>query len=129
MKKSILTLSMLVCAIIAYAKPPQLALESLFDGSYNGKKGISITTVKSKGNYFREIEIREENPALVKKIEGLIEKDAARASNFTETHNENRHERVFQVPNNGTFINIGVTQRFDNPRFELFIQGSPEAFK
>lgn len=39
---------MLVCAILAYAKPPRLAVESLFDGSYNGKKGISVTTVKSE---------------------------------------------------------------------------------
>ena len=134
MKKSLLTLSMLVCAMIAYAKPPQLALESLFDGSYNGKKGISVTTIKSKNNYFREIEISEDNPALIKKIEGLIEKDAARASNFTETHNEKRHERVFQIPNHGTFINVGVTRNLAKPYhsapgFELFIQGPPEAFK
>lgn len=129
MKKSILTLSMLVCAMIAYAKPPQLAVESLFDGTYNGKKGISVTTVKSKNNYFREIEIREDNPELLRKIERLIEKDVERASNFTETHNENRHERVFQVPNNNTFINIGVTRRPSGKYLDLFIQGTPEAFK
>lgn len=129
MKKSLLTLSMLVCAMIAYAKPPQLAVESLFDGTYNGKKGISITTVKSQNNYFREIEVREDNPALVRKIDKLIEKDAERASNFTETYTENRHERVFQISNNGKQINIGATRYLNKPRFELFIQGTPEAFK
>lgn len=129
MKKILLTLGMLICVMIAYAKPPQLAVETLFDGTYNGKKGISITTVKSQNNYFREIEVREDNPALIRKIEQLIEKDAQRASNFTESYTETCHERVFQVPSNGKQINIGATRYLNKPRFELFIQGTPEAFK
>lgn len=129
MKKSILTLCMLVCAILAYAKPPRLAVESLFDGSYNGKKGISVTTIKSEKNYFRSIEVREGNPDLINKIEKLVDEDVKRASNFTETHSEKIHERVFQIPNNGKTINVGVTVYRLKQRVELFIQGYPEAFK
>lgn len=127
MKKTVFTVIMALCGLTAMATPPNLALESLFDGRYNGKKDISVSYIKSPGNYYRNIEVTN-NPELVKSIEKLVEKDAKRASNYNDTYDGGEHTTIFQVPSNGTQINIGVTR--EGPKgITVFIQGPESAFK
>lgn len=51
MKRIIITTILIISAVIAYAAPPRLAVEELFDGRYNGNKSVSVSIYKSSGNY------------------------------------------------------------------------------
>ena len=114
-------------AIAAYANPPILNVEKLFDGRYNGNKNVTTTIYKNNGNYYRGITVKN-NPDIIKKIAEAISKDAPRAKEYSDYNGPDGQYTSLQIVNNGEIIYIGM-QRDKHGGAFFFIQGKEKAFK
>lgn len=128
MKKIVLAiLVFFISCLCAMAKPPQLNVERIFDGSYNSNKSVSINISKSKGQFFRSCYVTA-NPSLVKTILKLFEKDLPRASESHDIISDGEKYSTMTIINNGLEICIGLGTE-PNHGCYLFIKGPIEAFK
>lgn len=127
MKRLIFIILSIVTAIAVYANPPKLNVESLFDGRFNNNKSVTITIYKNNGNYYRGITIKN-NPDIIKKIAEAIAKDAPKASDYSNHHDNDGQYTSLQIINNGETIYIGLQRDRHGGGF-FFIQGKEKAFK
>lgn len=128
MKRLLIILSVIfLTSLAAVAKPPHLNVEKLFDGSYNTNKSVSLIVSKKDGKYFRGCSV-ENNPAMVKKIAGLFEKDLDRAAKSQDIISNGSKFSSMTVINNNLEIHIGLSYDTANGCF-LFIDGPVGAFK
>lgn len=127
MKRLLIIITCIITAIAAYANPPKLNVEKLFDGRYNGNKNVTTTIYKNNGNFYRGMTIKN-NPGIVKKIAEAITKDAPRAKEYSDYHGEEGQYTSLQIVNNGEIIYIGL-QRDKHGGAFFFIQGKEKAFK
>lgn len=128
MKRTIFTLIILISALTAFARPPRLTVETLFDGRYNSHRDVSTSIYKNNGNYYRGLTIKKKNPTIVRQITGAIAADRNRASQYSEHNDGNGRYTSLQVTNNGATIHIGLQIDNDGKAF-FFIQGKEKAFK
>lgn len=126
MKQLIVIVIFLLTSIAAYAKPPQLAVEQLFDGRYNKEKTVRTSISKADGIYYRSLHITN-NSGIIKIIENALRKDSHRASKSFEQEGEGGRYTSLKIVNNGETIDIGLQQYNGNAFF--FIKGKIEAFK
>lgn len=127
MKRLTIIIFCLATAIAVFAKPPKLNVEKLFDGRFNSSKNVTISIYKNNGNYYRGMTVVN-NPDIIKKIADAIEKDAPRASNYSDHHNSDGQYTSLQIINNGETIYIGLKRDRHGGGF-FFIQGKEKAFK
>ena len=128
MKRYIVIIVSLLMGMVAMAKPPQLNVEKLFDGSYNSDKSVSIHISKSKEKYFRGFTVTN-NAALVKKVTSLFKKDVEKAENSQDIiENGGVVYSSMTIKNNNKEIKIGLSYSPGDVCY-LFITGVPEAFK
>lgn len=127
MKRFLIFFFMAVLASIAYAKPPKLNVENLFDGRYNNSKNVSISIYKNNGNYYRGITVKG-NSKIIKAIAEAIEKDKPRSKDYSDYQGEDGRYTSLQVVNNGETIYIGLQRDKSNGAF-FFIQGKEKAFE
>lgn len=128
MKKTLTLIITLVVCVTAFAAPPNLEVEKLFDADYTGDKTVSMQIKRSREMYFRSINISG-NAALVKRATELYNKDLQRSENSNEFFEEGRTSfATMEIINNGKIIKIGISYSPDNSCW-LFIKGEPEAFK
>lgn len=128
MKKLSLFIISVLIGIAAVARPPQLEIEKLFDGSYNTDKTVSIHISKSKDKFFRGFTVHG-NPKLVKKISDMFKKDSKNAEKTQEIIDKGiLSYSSLEIKNNGCTIIVGLSYSIDDGCY-LFIKGSPEAFE
>lgn len=116
----------ILSSVAAFAKPPQLAAERLFDGRYNKEKTVRTSISKSDGIYYRSLHITN-NPGIIKIIETALSKDRQRATKSFEQEGEGGRYTSLKIVNNGETIDIGLQQYNGNAFF--FIKGKEKAFK
>ena len=128
MKRTLITLAIImVSAVTAFAKPPQLATEQLFDGRYNKNKSVSTSIYRNNGTYYRGMTVTG-NPDIVRKIADAISKDADGATNYSDYSGSDGQFTSLKIVNNGETIHIGLKQDRPGSAF-FFIQGKEKAFK
>lgn len=127
MKRLSIIILCIATAITVFAKAPKLNVENLFDGRFNNNKSVTISIYKNNGNYYRGITVNN-NPGIIKKIAEAIERDAPRASNYSDHHGNDGQYTSLQVVNNGETIYIGLQRDRHGGGF-FFIQGKEKAFK
>ncbi len=128
MKRTLITLAIImVSAVTAFAKPPQLATEQLFDGRYNKNKSVSTSIYRNNGTYYRGMTVTG-NPDIVRKIADAISKDADGATNYSDYSGSVGQYTSLKIVNNGETIHIGLKQDRPGSAF-FFIQGKEKAFK
>ncbi len=128
MKRTLITLAIImVSAVTAFAKPPQLATEQLFDGRYNKNKSVSTSIYRNNGTYYRGMTVAG-NPDIVRKIADAISKDADGATNYSDYSGSDGQYTSLKIVNNGETIHIGLKQDRPGSAF-FFIQGKEKAFK
>lgn len=128
MKRTLITLAIImVSAVTAFAKPPQLATEQLFDGRYNKNKSVSTSIYRNNGTYYRGMTVTG-NPGIVRKIADAISKDADGATNYSDYSGSDGQYTSLKIVNNGETIHIGLKQDAPGSAF-FFIQGKEKAFK
>ena len=127
MKRLIIIITCIVTAIVVYATPPKLNVESLFDGRYNDNKSVTISIYKNNGNYYRGLTVKN-NPGIIKKIAEAISKDVPRAKEYSDYSGTDGQYTSLQIVNNGETIYIGLQRDRHGGAF-FFIQGKEKAFK
>lgn len=127
MKRLIIIITCIVTAIVVYATPPKLNVESLFDGRYNDNKSVTISIYKNNGNYYRGLTVKN-NPGIIKKIAEAISKDLPRAKEYSDYSGTDGQYTSLQIVNNGETIYIGLQRDRHGGAF-FFIQGKEKAFK
>ena len=127
MKRLFFIIASVVTAIAAYANPPKLNVESLFDGRYNDNKSVTITIYKNNGNFYRGLTVTN-NPGIIKKIAEAITKDVPRAKEYSDHNGPHGQYTSLQIVNNGEIIYIGLQRDRHGGAF-FFIQGKEKAFK
>ena len=127
MKRILIIITCIMAAIAVYANPPKLNVENLFDGRYNGNKGVTISIYKNNGNFYRGMTIKN-NPEIIKKIAEAISKDAPRAKEYSDYNGADGQYTSLQIVSNGEIIYIGL-QRDKHGGAFFFIQGKEKAFK
>ena len=127
MKRLTIILLCFATAVAVLAKPPKLNVESLFDGRLNNNKSVTISIYKNNGNYYRGITVKN-NPDIIKNIANAIEKDAPRATNYSDYQGNDGQYTSLQIINNGETIYIGLQRDRHGGGF-FFIQGKEKAFK
>ena len=127
MKRFAIIILCLTTAMAVFAKPPKLNVEKLFDGRFNSSKSVTISIYKNNGNYYRGMTVKN-NPDIIKKIADAIEKDAPRASNYSDHQGSDGQYTSLQINNNGETIYIGLQRDRHGGGF-FFIQGKEKAFK
>ena len=127
MKRLIIIITCVIAALAAYANPPKLNVESLFDGRYNDNKSVTITIYKNNGNFYRGLTVTN-NPGIIKKIAEAITKDVPRAKEYSDHNGPDGQYTSLQIVNNGEIIYIGLQRDRHGGAF-FFIQGKEKAFK
>lgn len=128
MKRLLIIFSMAIVALLANAKPPQIAVEQFFDGRYNKEKSVRTTIAKRDGIYYRGLHVTE-NQAIVEKISETIAKDATNATKYLEQTGEGGKSVWIKITNNGETIDIGLQQAPSGNTAYLMIRGPEKAFK
>lgn len=128
MKRIIITLSIVILALVANAKPPTIAVAQFFDGRYDKEKTVSTSISKDNGIYYRGLHVVN-NPGIVKNIYETLKKDASNATKYSEQTGEGGTSVLIKLTNNGEIINIGFQQAPSGQNATLFIKGPDKAFK
>lgn len=127
MKKYILIIILSIVSLSAFAKPPKLNVDKLFDGSYSSNPSVSVIISQSPEKYFRGFTVTD-NKAIVDKVTKLFEKDLPRATSSQEIISSGSRYRTMHIPNNGEDIYIGISYTQDTSCY-LFITCYPKAYK
>ncbi len=127
MKRLVIIIFSVIIAVSAFAKPPKLNVENLFDGRFNNTKNVTVSIYRNNGNYYRGITVKN-NPDIIQKIANALEKDVPKASDYSNHQGEDGWYTSLQVVNNGETIYIGLQRDRHGGGF-FFIQGKEKAFK
>ena len=127
MKRLVIIIFSVIIAVSAFAKPPKLNVENLFDGRFNNTKNVTVSIYRNNGNYYRGITVMN-NPDIVQKIANALEKDVPKASDYSNHQGADGWYTSLQVVNNGETIYIGLQRDRHGGGF-FFIQGKEKAFK
>lgn len=127
MKRIITILLSSVFTLAAFAVPPRLAVESLFDRKDLRKEGYSISRITGTGNYFRQI-TAENDKKLLEETKKMIDIDKKRANNVVERFADGKDYIILNIPHNNQIINVGLYWN-DEGYMRLFIQSDPSAFE
>lgn len=127
MKRLLIIFAVMLSALAAWATPPHLACEAIFNRKDLRVKGNDIVNIIGDGNYFRSI-TSENNPKLMAEIKALVEKDKKRAYNKVDRYIDGEETIILNISSNGHIINVGLTTA--EPGYvRLFIQSDPKAFE
>lgn len=127
MKRLIIITMFVLMAVSVFATPPHLEVEQLFDGRYNKNMSVSTSIYRNNGNYYRGLTVKD-NPAVVARIAEAVDKDAARASDYSDHTGDDGRYISLKIINNGETIYIGLRLDGENGAF-FFIQGKKAAFE
>lgn len=127
MKQPISLLIFILTTAIAFAKPPHLNVEKLFDGRYNNNASVSTSIYKNNGNYYRGLTVTN-NPAILNAIATAIEKDKPKGKDYSDYQDNSGRYISLKVVNNEAAIFIGFQRDKSGGGF-FFIQGKESAFK
>lgn len=127
MKRKSLALVFFVSAILAFAVPPELAVEALFDGRYNNNKNVEYSIIKQRGRYSMVMNVKNDVKVLEEASEA-IEKDLAKTDDYTSIQNKEGKIIRLKIPNNGEIISVGMKTE-ENGDFFLYIRGPKKAFQ
>ncbi len=119
---------MVIVALAASAKPPQLSVEKFFDGRFNKEETVRTSILKDNGTFFRMLQVKN-NPAIVSEIAQTLSKDRSKAAKFFEQTGAGGKSVIVKVTNNGETIDIGFQQDPSGKSATLFIKGPEKAFK
>ncbi len=111
----------------AWAVPPNLASEKIFDRQDLRRPGIKLAITKMPDNYYRGI-IVDNDKELMKEVKNAVEKDRDRAYNMVENYSEDGGHIVLNILNNDHVINIGFSWK-SSGAFRFFIQSELSAFE
>ena len=127
MKRFVIIFVALVFSLTAMASPPNLKVESLFDGRYNSNKKVETTIMKQGGQYYRGFDINNDSN-VIKQIRSAIDKDKARAADYTYFTDKDGSYTSLKFINNGETIFVGLQINKDGTAL-FFINGKEKAFK
>ena len=128
MKRFLLTLSVVLIALIAYATPPNLSVEQFFDGRYNNDKTVEIYIYRDQRESYRTFKVSN-NPTIVKQVLDALQADSQKSANYSERIKGGRKNYRITVYNNGKNIDIGFGMSVDGKSATLMINGPISAFK
>ncbi|MDE6383739.1 MAG: hypothetical protein K2K79_05240 [Paramuribaculum sp.] len=128
MKRFLLTLSVILIALIAYATPPNLSVEQFFDGRYNNDKTVEIYIYRDQKESYRTFKVSN-NPTIVKQVLDALQADSQKSANYSERIKGGRKNYRITVYNNGKNIDIGFGMSVDGKSATLMINGPISAFK
>lgn len=128
MKRFLLTLSVVLIALIAYATPPNLNVEQFFDGRYNNDKTVEIYIYRDQKESYRTFKVSN-NPTIVKQVLDALQADSQKSADYSERIKGGRKNYRITVYNNGKNINIGFGMSADGKSATLMINGPISAFK
>jgi hypothetical protein len=121
-----LMLAILLMPATAMAKPPKLASEEFFNGSYDNMRNVSVSINRTRGSYVRCFSVTD-NDQLVKKVTRAVLKDLQRAQDYSELKEGGERYIVMTILCNGYPVQIGLQVSRDDAY--LFISGSSASFK
>lgn len=127
MKRQLTTLLLITASIIAVAKPPKLACESIFERDDLRIKGVKIVKSQMGDTNYRSITI-EDGKKYYDEFLKLVMKDKPRAVSVYESFEGKDESIMLTIPNNGFEIMIRLNRKNDGS-LRLYISGSNEAFK
>ncbi|MDE6267945.1 MAG: hypothetical protein K2M04_02560 [Muribaculaceae bacterium] len=127
MKRQLATLLLITASIIAVAKPPKLACETVFDREDLRIEGIRIVKSQSGNSNYRSIKFSD-GKKYYDDLYKLIIQDKQRAQTVYESFEGKNESILLQIPNNGHQITVSL-RRNDDGSVELYISGLTEAFK
>lgn len=127
MKRLTIILVCVVISLSAMATPPDLAVETIFDGKYVDNKNVEYTIIQNSRGYYRCMTVKNDVDIL-NKIRSAIEKDRPRATDFTSIQNKEGSYTQMKFINNKETIKVGLTVE-PNGDFFFFIKGPEKAFK
>ena len=129
MKRYLILILFLISTLLAFATPPNLACEAIFERGDLRRPGIDLCIKKQPNNYYRGIIVKKD-PKLLAEIEKLIEQDSKVATEVIYRNDEEGTGSgvVLLVSNNGHTINIGLSKK-ENGEFGFFIQSVLAAFE
>ena len=128
MKRFLLTLSVVLIALIAYATPPNLSVEQFFDGRYNDEKTVEIYIYRNQKESYRTFRISN-NPTIVKQVLDALQTDSQKSANYSEDIHAGSKRYMITVINNGKSIVVGFDISADGKSATLMINGPISAFK
>ena len=121
MKRLLLMLVVAFASVLSVAAAsPRLASEKFFDGSYGGRKAVTITISEQPGQYYRCITVSDDKTLM----DALL-----KAEQYNEYHASSLHNRLISITNNGELIRVGVNAEPDGANGMLFITGARKAFE
>lgn len=127
MKQIFIVLLFSLSIFTCIAAPPNLFIEHLFDGRYNGNINIETIIYINNGMYYRGFTIKGD-AEVITEIQKSIERDRNRSSHYTFYQDKDGSYTSMQVINNDEKIYIGF--EIDSPDSGFFyIQGKEKAFK
>ena len=127
MKKIFIIIFFLSEIVYALASPPNLAMENLFDGRYNGNKNVETTICVNNGMYYRGFTIKGDT-RVISEIQKAMDKDKSKCSNYTFHQDDDGSYTSMQFLNNGEKIFSGL--QVESPGIGFFyIQAKEKAFK
>lgn len=129
MKRFLLTLLFVVSMTTAFAKPPRLAVQELFDGRYKQNKNVTTSIIKRNSDYHMSMTIMNNDSKIVKEVMNALQRDAKKASDKVEIITDDNIFNKIEVPSNGEIITIGVSQNQESGMTTLFIRGELKAFE
>lgn len=116
-----------VFSLSAFAKPPQLQVEKLFDGRFKGLEGVDMTIIKNKDSYYRGIKVENANVNVIKQIKDAFAIDEKNCEGSVYHDSKNKTSIILNFENNGEQISVVLT--IMNGNLSMFISGHPDAFK
>ena len=129
MKRLLLMLVVAFASVLSVAAAsPRLASEKFFDGSYGGRKAVTITISEQPGQYYRCITVSDDK-TLMDALLKAFEQDRKRAEQYNEYHASSLHNRLISITNNGELIRVGVNAEPDGANGMLFITGARKDFE
>ena len=129
MKRFLLSLIFVITMTSAFAKPPRLAVQELFDGRYKQNKNVTTSIIKRNDDYHMSMTIMTNDTKIVKEVMNALQRDAKKATDKVEIITDGNTFNKIEVPSNDEIITIGVSQDQESGMTTLFIRGERKAFE
>ena len=127
MKRFALLLICFVAALYAMATPPNLAVETLFDGRYNNNKNVEYTIIKRADRYSMVMNCKND-PHVLQEVTNAVNADLEKSEDYTSIQNKDGNYIRMKIKNNGTEISVGMKTEENGDCF-LYIRGPKKAFE
>lgn len=117
-----------LCAIVTWAKGPNLACEKLFERKEVHTKGHSYACFQQPGNYYRCV-TADADKKLMNDALKCLAIDRQRAQMVIEGNRNGEDTMILNIMHNGYVINVGCRWNKETGYLNLFVQSYPEAFQ